>query len=160
MLYCTKCRGICEDTSLKCPHCKNTRSLRGAREEDLVLLRRADAYTAGRIAQAFEEHGLEYQLEKFGTGRVSYLYDSEVMPTDQNLYVRFGDLTTASGLADFVEREIEAERNEGFEPQEEMPRRKRMLIQSLCVIAFMLLVMLTVFGADAFAGWLKSLFYR
>ncbi len=158
MLYCTKCRGLCEDTSAKCPHCKNSRSLRSAHEDDLVLLQRADAYTAQQISSALKEHGISCQLEKFGTGRVSYLYDSEVMPTDQNLYVRFGDLPTATGLSAFVQRQIEAQRKEGFEPQEEMSKGKRMLVQSLSVIAFMILVMLTVFGADAFAGWLKSLF--
>ena len=39
-----------------------------------------------------------------------------------------------------------------------MPRKKRILVQIVSVLAFLLVVMLVVFGADAAANWLKSLF--
>lgn len=156
MLYCTKCRCVCEDSTAKCPNCKSVK-LREAGENDLVLLHRADQYTAQRLAELFDGAGVVYQLEPFGKGRVSYLYDSEVMPTDKNIFVRFADLPAAKELSVKLQEELEQEQ-EPEEEFEEMPRGKRMLVQSLSVIAFLILVMLAVFGADAFAGWLKQLF--
>lgn len=158
MLYCTKCRSICPDATEKCPHCKSTK-LRAADGEDLVLLHRADQYTAQRLTEQFEEQNVAYQLEPFGKGRVSYLYDSEVMPTDQNIYVKYRDLETAKALSAKLREGIEKEREQqaDFEEFEDMPMKKRILVQSLSVIAFMLLVMLAVFGADALANWLKGL---
>ncbi len=159
MLYCPKCRSVCEDTTAKCPHCKNTK-LRAVDGEDLVLLHRADQYTAQRLGEQFDGAGIVYKLEPFGTGRVSYLYDSEVMPTDKNIYVRYGDLPTAQDFSrrmkERLDREQQAEA--GAEEFEDMPRKKRIVVQILSVIAFLVLVMLTVFGADALANWLKGLF--
>ena len=58
-------------------------------------------------------------------------------------------------------RQVEEERaqagGEG-ETFQDMPRKKRILVQTVSVLAFLLVVMLVVFGADAAANWLKSLF--
>ena len=59
------------------------------------------------------------------------------------------------GIASQIEQEIERERQGEPEEFEEMPRRKRILVQSLSVVAFLLLVMLAVFGADAIANWIR-----
>ena len=125
-----------------------------------MLLHHADLYTAQRLAEQFDEFSVGYQLEEFGKGRVSYLYDSEVMPTDQNIYVRYRDLPTAKGLSAKMKDELEREQAEaeGEEQFEDMPHRKRIIVQILSVIGFLLLVMLVVFGADAVANWLKGLF--
>ena len=61
------------------------------------------------------------------------------------------------GIASQIEQEIERERQGEPEEFEEMPRRKRILVQSLSVVAFLLLVMLAVFGADAIANWIRGL---
>ena len=159
MLYCTKCRGICEDSTLKCPNCKST-NLRQVKDDDYVLLHRADQYTAQRLAKQFDQQGVAYQLEPFVGGWVSYLYDSDVLPTDKMIVVRYGDLPKARELSvqvrDQIDREREAE--QGEENFEEMPFKKRVLVQVLSVIAFLLVVMLVVFGADAVANWIKGLF--
>lgn len=157
MLYCTKCRAVCEDSTQKCPNCKNARSLRIVNNDDFVLVHRVDEYTAQRLTSAFDDFSIGYQFENFGEGRVSYLYDSEIMPTDKTLYVRYGDFSTAMGIASQIEQEIERERQGEPEEFEEMPRRKRILVQSLSVVAFLLLVMLAVFGADAIANWIRGL---
>lgn len=156
MLYCAKCRGICEDSTAKCPNCSNAK-LRQVNDEDFVLLHRADQYTAQRLASQFDEFSVEYRMEEFGRGRVSYLYDSEVMPTDRNIYVKYRDLPTAKGLSAKLGEELEAERAGEEEQFEDMPRRKRILVQVVSVAAFLLLVMLVVFGADALANWFKGL---
>ena len=159
MLYCTKCHGVCQDSTLKCPNCKST-NLRQVKDDDYVLLHRADQYTAQRLAEQFDQQGVAYQLEPFVGGWVSYLYDSDVLPTDKMIVVRYGDLPKARELSvqvrDQIDREREAE--QGEENFEEMPFKKRVLVQVLSVIAFLLVVMLVVFGADAVANWIKGLF--
>ncbi len=156
MLYCTKCRCVCEDSRERCPSCKSAK-LRAAGGEDMVLLHRADQYTAQRLAEQFDGAGIWYELEPFSKGRVSYLYDSEVMPTDQNIYVRYDDLPAAREFSARMKEELEQEQEQDGE-FEDMPRKKRIVVQVLSVLAFLLLVMLTVFGADALANWLKGIF--
>lgn len=156
VLYCTKCHSICQDSTARCPSCKSQK-LRAVNDSDMVLLHRADQYTAQRLAEQFDGVGIFYELEPFGKGRVSYLYDSEIMPTDKNIYVRYADLPAAKELSAKIKEELEREQ-EPEDEFEDMPRKKRMVVQALSVIAFMVLVMLAVFGADAFANWLKGLF--
>lgn len=155
MLYCEKCRSICPDSTEKCPACKSVR-LRAVNGEDMVLLHRADQYTAGRLAEQFDEAGVLYQLEPFSKGKTSYLYDCEVMPTDKNIYVRYEDLPAAKEFS--AQMKAELEQQAGEEEFEEMPRKKRILVQVLSLLGFFLLVILVVFGADALANWLKSIF--
>lgn len=154
MLYCEKCRSVCPDSTEKCANCKSGR-LRAVNEEDMVLLHRADQYTAGRLAEQFEEAGISYQLEPFTKGKTSYLYDCEVMPTDQNIYVRYEDLPAAKEFSARMKAELEQQAGE--EEFEEMPRKKRIIVQVLSLLAFFLLVILAVFGADALANWLKGM---
>ena len=40
---------------------------------------------------------------------------------------------------------------------EDMPRKKRILVQVVSVLAFILLIMTAVYGADFAANWLKGL---
>lgn len=155
MLYCSKCSAVCEDSIAKCPNCANTK-LRQVNDEDYVLLHRADIYTAQRLEAQFQEYSVAYKLEEYGKGRVSYLYDSEVMPTDKNIYVRYKDMPVARGLSARLKEELEQEQTQE-EEFEDMPPKKRLLVQSLSIIGFLLLIMLAVFGADAFALWLKGL---
>lgn len=155
MLYCAKCRSVCEDSSQRCPNCKSEK-LRAANDEDMVLLHRADQYTAQRLAEQFDGAGVRYELMPCGRGWGSSPYDSEALPTDQNIYVRCGDLPTAREVSSQLKEELERDQapEDGFE---EMPRKKRVLVQALSVLAFLLLVMLVVYGADALANWLKGL---
>ena len=112
MLYCEKCRSICPDSTEKCPACKSVR-LRAVNGEDMVLLHRADQYTAGRLAEQFDEAGVLYQLEPFSKGKTSYLYDCEVMPTDKNIYVRYEDLPAAKEFSAQMKAELEQQARSG-----------------------------------------------
>ncbi len=83
------------------------------------------------------------------------------MPTDKLVLVRWKDYAAAKELSTQVSRQVEKERaqagGEG-ETFQDMPRKKRILVQIVSVLAFLLVVMLVVFGADAAANWLKGLF--
>lgn len=159
MLYCAKCHGVCEDATAKCPNCKSSK-LRPVTGDDFVLLHRVDQYTAQRLEPLFQEHGVAYRLEPFDGGRISYLYDSDVLPTDRMVLARWGDYPTAQGLARQLAQDIERERaaESGEEVFEDMPLKKRVMVQILSVAAFLVLIALVVFGADAVANWVKGLF--
>lgn len=123
-----------------------------------MLLQRADEFTADRLAERFEIAGIPCRSEPAATGLHTPLFDGGVMPTDQIVLVRFGDLEAAEGLAAEVLDEIDRERQPEQEEFEDMPLKKRLIVQTLSIILFMALVAAAVFGADAFANWLKSLF--
>lgn len=160
MLYCGKCKCLTQEGGKqKCASCGNTK-VRPVGQEDYVLLQRADQFTVSQLVSRFEDFSLDFQLEEFGKGRLSYLYDSDVMPTDKNVYVRFRDYPTAQGFAAEIahqeaEKEEQAQHPEEFE---EMSRRKRIIVQVVSVIAFLVVVMLVVFGADYVANWLRDMF--
>ena len=98
----------------------------------------------------------------FSGGWVSYLYDNDVLPTDKLVLVRWSDYDRAKELSSQVRRQVEAERaavgqEEEGETFEDMPRKKRILVQVVSVLAFILLIMAAVYGADFAANWLKGL---
>lgn len=157
MLYCTKCGTLNEDGARACSGCKSPRHMREANEQDFVFLHRADEYTAQRLAGMFDDFSLDYQLKNFTEGRVSYFYDSEVMPTDKNIFVRYRDLPVAKGLSAQLKDELEQEQS-GEEQFDDMSKGKRIAVQIVSVIAFLTLIMLVVLGTDSIAGWIKSLF--
>lgn len=160
MFYCAKCHGVCQDSASKCPNCKNGK-LRPVEGEDLVRLQRADQYTASLLEQRFSQEGVVYKMEPFTGGWVSYLYDNDVLPTDKLVLVRWSDYERGKGLFTQVKHQVEEERAQaGAEEEtfEDMPRKKRIVVQIVSVAAFLVLIMLVVFAADGLANWLKSLF--
>lgn len=154
MQYCKRCQRACEDFEHRCPSCKSNK-LRPALDDDFVFLQRADVYTAGRLESLFAENEIDCRLTPYGKGRPVPLYDSEVMPTDKSVFVPLKDLPEARDLSAALLRGMEPGSPE--EEFEDMPRRKRIVVQALSAIAFILMVVLAVFAADAVAGWLKSL---
>ena len=98
MLYCTKCHGVCPDSAMKCPNCKSGK-LRPVNPEDLVLLHRADQYTAMLLEEQFKEKQVVYRMDPLQGGRISYLYEGDVMPTDKMVLVRWEDYPIAKELS-------------------------------------------------------------
>ena len=81
------------------------------------------------------------------------------MPTDKLVLVRWSDYETAKKLAVQVDHQVEEERasvGQDEETFQDMPRKKRIIVQAVSVFLFLLLVMLVVFGADTLANWLKG----
>lgn len=123
----------------------------------MVLLHRADQYTAQRLAEQFDAAGIVYELKPFASRTSSYLYDSEVMPTDKKIFVRYSDLQAAEEFSARMKKELEQEQEQAEDEFEELPRKKRILVQVLSLLAFFALIILAVLGADALGGWLRSL---
>lgn len=156
MLYCTKCRAICDDSTAKCPNCKNHKSLRQVSDQDYVYLHRADEYTAQLLVESFEAAGVAYELESFANGRISYLYDSEVMPTDQSIFVKYSDIEKAKEISAALKEKLEKDQEE-FQG-EPMSAKKRIVIQVISVAAFLILVTVVVLLADTVAEAVKGFF--
>lgn len=154
MQYCTKCKNLCEDKLTVCPHCKRSRSLRQAKDGDMVFLQKASEYEAGEFAALFEEKAIRHEILPYSTGLVSSLYDSEVMPTDKNVFVAYEDLERAKILLEEEYAEPETQEEE----DDQMSPKKRIVVQIVSVIAFLVLVSLVVFAADFIANGLRGLF--
>lgn len=155
MQYCTNCRRVVEDGPAKCPACRS-RKLRPAGAGDMVLLCKADMYAAGKINEALRSAGIDCALESAGSAYFSF--DSETLPTDQNLFVPYETLQRARELAAAAQQQVEEALSKDEREAESVPRGKRIAGEILSVLAFLILVMLAVYGSDALAGWLKGLF--
>ena len=153
MYYCPKCRSV-GDNGARCLNCRNTK-LRPVDPEDYVLLHSADQYMAQQVSERLAQEGIGCKVEAFSSGLVSYFYDSQVMPTDKTLYVPYRHLEQARALSAQIGREMEQEAEEA---EAEPPGAKRIIGEIVSVVAFLLLVMTAVFGADAAANWLKGFF--
>ncbi len=150
MLYCPKCRSLCPQGALKCPRCREKR-LRPPAPEDWVLLTAAGLYMAGQLKEGLDQSGIPCRMEELGHSAAAF-YDSQAMPTDQRIYVPFKSLSEAQALAARLEGPEEED------PEPPPPTAKGIAGEILSIVAFLALVMLAVFGADAVANWLKSFF--
>ncbi len=152
MLYCTKCQTICEDSTRACPNCRRSRTLRPVREEDEVFFMKVHEGEASELSAIFDSLAIRYRTEPVKAGFSTSVYDPEFLPTDRNLYVEYRDLERANEAA-------AQELQEPAPPEEDdMPKRKRMVIQTVSIVAFLALVMAVVLATDQLAGFLKSLF--
>lgn len=58
MLYCTKCKSICEDSTQTCPNCKRSRGLRPVKPEDEVFFLKVSEGEAAELALLFEQNAV------------------------------------------------------------------------------------------------------
>ncbi len=150
MQYCTKCKSVCEDGVSACPVCKRVASLRKTQDDDLVFLAKTRGFEAEELAEQFDENVIAYELKPAKTGAMSSVYDSNYLPDDKNIYVKLIDLDRAKEL-------IFKEENEQTE-EEPMTDKKRLIVQVLSILAFLILVTLVTLGADWVANLIRDLF--
>ena len=151
MLYCTKCKSICEDSTQTCPNCKRSRGLRPVKPEDEVFFLKVSEGEAAELALLFEQNAVRHAIHPVKSGFSTSVYDPEYLPTDKDIYVEYQELML---------KEREEQSQEKPSEEDDMPRGKRMLIQSLSVIAFMAIVILVVLGSDFIANLLKAFFTK
>ena len=158
MLYCTKCKTLAADSMRTCPNCRRSRGLRPVRDEDEVFFMKVSETEAVELEELFEEQAIRHRAELVKAGLAAGVYDPEYMPTDRNLYVAYGDLERANAAV-AAEAELTAHPEAAGE-EDEMPQGKRLAIQTVSVLAFLLLIVLVVLGTDALAEFLRGLFTR
>lgn len=156
MLFCTKCSTLNDDGADKCSRCKGHKNMREANNEDYVLLHNADQYTASVLAKDFDDAGVKYEVKPFDTGMVSYFYDSEVLPTDKSIFVRYGDIDKAKECSAALKEKMVKEQEEF--PEDNMSPRKRIVIQIVSIILFFGAITAVVLASDYIANFLKGLF--
>ena len=118
---------------------------------------RSAARKAAELALLFEQNAVRHAIHPVKGGFSTSVYDPEYLPTDKDIYVEYQDLERAKEL---MLKEREEQSQEKTSEEDDMPRGKRMLIQSLSVIAFMAIVILVVLGSDFIANLLKALFTK
>lgn len=155
MVYCTKCRTLSPDSARACRNCHRTRGLRPVRDEDEVFFLKVSEAEAAELEQLFAEQAVRCRTQTVKGGLSAGVFDPEYMPTDRELYVAWGDLSRANEL---LAKEAEAQSPQPAAEEGGTSRKKRMAVQTVSILAFMLLVMLTVFCADAVANWVRGLF--
>lgn len=156
MLYCTKCGSLNEQAVEKCAGCGSRKALREANADDYIRLHNADQYTAGLLEKDFDAANIEHRIEPLKSKGFSQLYDSEVMPTDKSIYVRYADLDQAKELSAALKQKIQDEQEPPAE--DNMSPRKRLVIQIVSVALFLALITVVVLLSDFFANNLKEFF--
>lgn len=152
MLYCTKCQTVCADSTRTCPNCKRSRALRPIKDTDEVFFMKVSEAETAELEEIFDAQAIRCRIEPVKAGFSVSTFDPEFMPTDKNIFVEYAYLERANEL---MAKEIE---DEEMPEEDNVPKSRRLVIETVSVIAFLILVMLSVFAADAVAGWLKSLF--
>ena len=154
MQYCTKCRRLSEDKLTACSNCKKSRSLRPVKADDPVYYMTCHAYEAVEIEALFEEHGIPHEVEQIKLGLTKSPFDARTLEDDQNIYVNYDCIESANEVLLNYDKEKET----AEEPQEDMPRNKRIAVEVVSIIAFMVVISLVVFATDFVANALKNLF--
>ena len=153
MQYCTKCRHLTEDKLTSCSNCKRSRNLRQVRDNDLVFLLTCHKYEAEEIDYLFEEHGVKHSLENFELGVVQSPFDARSLKDDQNIYVEYGDIDAAHEILVQHDEEKQAE-----VVPDTMPKGKRIALDIIAILAFMIIVTLVVIASDTVANGLVNFF--
>ena len=154
MLYCTKCKTVCADSMRTCPNCKRSRGLRPIKGEDEVFFMKVHEMEAAELETLFDAQAVRCRMEPVKAGFAVSTYDPEFLPSDKNIYVEYQDLERANALMAAEVEDTELPEEE----EDDMPRGKRMVIQTVSIIAFLLAVMLLVLLTDSVANALKNLF--
>lgn len=128
MQYCSKCKKISEDKLTVCPFCKRTRSLRQAKNSDMVFFLKTTEFEAMELEDLFVNNGVACEVRAFKTGIMSSVYDSSVMPTDKEVYVKFENL-------DFANKLLEQEEECAEEEEEDVPLTAKLVLKHVLMVA-------------------------
>ena len=158
MLYCPKCKSLCEDFAVRCPEC-GKRKLRAPTQLDKVLLVTVTEMEAQRLEPVMKESGIPFEMHPSNIDGIPSIYNSDAILSNQSFYVLLPQLEEAEKVvSDFRQKEAEAAKADAqhVPEEEEMSRGKRMLVQLVTVLAFILLIWLVVMGTDWIANHLWS----
>lgn len=156
MLYCTKCKTVCESNNTACPNCKRGKSLREAKDEDMVFFDRLGEVDAYEISILLEENAIKYELHDIPLSLSESAYDATKSRTDRNLFIEFRNIENARKIINdyYFSTAPEIAESTG----DEKPEVKNIVSSSAFIILFMVLVGITVLFTDSIANFIRSLF--
>lgn len=162
MLYCPKCKALCEDSAVRCPEC-GRHKLRQPTQLDKVLLVTVTEMEAQRLEPVMQASGIPFEMHPSNIDGIPSMYNSDAILSNQSFYVLLPQLEEAEKVvAQFREQEAQQAKAaaENAPPEPEMPRGKRIAVQIISALAFILLIWLVVMGTDWVAnnlfGWLRG----
>ena len=156
MLYCTKCKTVCEAKNTACPNCKRGKSLREAKDEDMVFFDRLGEVDAYEISVLLEENAIKYELHDIPLSLSESAYDATKSRTDRNLFIEYRNIENARKIINDYYFNTAPEIAES--PADEKPEVKNIVSSSAFIILFMVLVGITVLFTDSIANFIRSLF--
>ncbi|MDO4459639.1 MAG: hypothetical protein Q4C42_06095 [Clostridia bacterium] len=112
-------------------------------------------FEAEEIASVFEENGVKHTVEKYSLGVIQSPFDSRNMKDDQNIYVDYSDIEAANAV---LQKYDEGKEEETV--PDDMPRGKRIALDIIGIVLFMIIVSLVVFASDYVANGLRNFFNR
>ena len=148
------------------PEC-GRRKLREPTQLDKVLLVHGDGNGGPAPGARDEGSDIPYEMHPSSIEGIPSIYNSDAILSNQSFYVLLPQLEEAEKVvAKFRKEEAEAAKEaakaqgQPEEPEEEMPRGKRIFVQITSAIAFILLVWAVVAATDWAAqnlwSWLQS----
>ena len=162
MLYCPKCKALCDDSAVRCPEC-GRHKLRQPTQLDKVLLVTVTEMEAQRLEPVMQASGIPFEMHASNIDGIPSMYNSDAILCNQSFYVLLPQLEEAEKVvAQFRQQEAEQAKAaaENAPEEEEMPRGKRIAVQIVSALAFILLIWLVVMGTDWVAnhlfGWLRG----
>lgn len=158
MLYCPKCKSLCEDSAVRCPEC-GRRKLREPTQLDKVLLVTVSEMEAQRLEPVMRASCIPFEMHPSNIDGIPSMYNSDAILSNQSFYVLLPQLEEAEKVvSSFRANEAETAKAAAQDAPEEgeMPRSKRILVQIVSAIAFILLIWLVVMGTDWIANNLWS----
>lgn len=86
MLYCPKCKALCEDSAVRCPEC-GRRKLREPTQLDKVLLVTVTEMEAQRLEPMMKASGIPYEMHPSSIEGIPSIYNSDAILSNQSFYV-------------------------------------------------------------------------
>ncbi len=123
--------------------------MRQVKDDDMVFLMKTSDFETDELIEIFEQQAINYEVEAVKSNSISHTYDLEFNPSDKNIYIKHIYLLRAKEIT------FKEEQQEEFQ---ELPTKKRIVVQILSILAFMMAVAAVTLGADFLVNFIKNLF--
>ena len=148
-LYCEQCYRLEPMGTEICPVCGG--ALREAVEGDSVFLVTVEIDAFQQLEGALQQAKIPFQTKDKPLPPDGSVYSGRGLLTPKDVFVRASDYENADRILNGLFTRAAQEENE-------MPIKKRVLVQVVSVFLFIAVIALVVYAADWIAAFVKSLF--
>ena len=146
-LYCPVCCHLSAPGAEVCEFC--TGQLRKPKEDDPVFLATVDAEAFGFLRENFKREKIEFEVKEQPLPPDGSVYSGKGLLANRDIFVSMADEKRA--------QKVLSETFTTMEEMEKMPQSRRILIQILSIVGFIVLIYLVIIGADFIVELIKSL---
>ena len=148
-MYCEQCYSLEPMGTESCPVCGG--ALRGAVEDDSVFLATVDIDAFQQLENVLQQAKIPFQTKDKPLPPDGSVYSGRGLLTPKDVFVRASDYENADRILNGLFARASKEENE-------VPAKKRVLVQVVSVLLFIAAIALVVYAADWIAALVKSLF--